>query len=618
MTSAQIRQKFIDFLIKNGHKEIPSASLVPENDPSTLFTSCGMQPLVPYLLGEVHPMGKRLVDSQKSFRTQDISEVGDNRHTTFFEMLGNWSLGDYFKKEQLRWVFEFLTTELNLDPKKLFVTVFHGDTELGINEDTESIEIWKKLFEEKGIAVEVGDEKQGLTKNACIFSYEDSKNWWSRSGEPQNMPIGEPGGPDSEVFFDFGVPVHEKCHPNCDCGRFLEIGNSVFMEYLKTEKGLEELKNKNVDFGGGLERIVAAVNNTPDVFETDLFLPIINFIVGVHNCEPQGHTVVCPYKEAKIEEKHAMRIIADHLRASVFLIADGVYPSNKLQGYFLRRLLRRAMLYGKKLGFEISGDALGKVAEQVFVIYKNSPFESQLESKKTEIIKVINEEGNKFAKSLAKGLKEIEKIETLDGKTAFKIYETYGFPLELLEEIAEQKNQNIDKKVFESEFKNHQALSRTASAGMFKGGLQDSSIEVTRLHTATHLLHKALHIVLGDSVSQKGSNITSVRLRFDFSWGEKISPENLKKIEEIVNQQIQKDLPVTMEIKTLEEAKKEGAFANFLEKYGEKVKVYSIGDFSKEVCGGPHVESTSELHHFSIIKEESAGSGVRRIYAKLI
>lgn len=612
MTANDIRQKFIDFLVKNNHKEIPSASLVPENDPTTLFTSSGMQPLIPYFLGESHPMGKRLTNSQKCFRSQDIMEVGDNRHTTFFEMLGNWSLGDYFKKEQLRFFFEFLTDEIKLDPKKLFVTVFRGNAELGISKDTESIGIWENLFKEKGIDAKVDID---LKDGGRIFSYDASKNWWSRSGEPDEMPIGEPGGPDSEVFFDFGKELHlhenskfknEKCHPNCDCGRFLEIGNSVFMQYRKTEKGLEELSQKNVDFGGGFERIVAAVNNTPDVFMTDLFLPIISEIEEMSDFT---------YHEEK--NKKPMRVIADHLKAAVFLIADGVFPSNKLQGYFLRRLLRRAMLYGNKLGFEISGDELQKVAEQVFLIYKNSPFENQLNSKKEEIIKTINEEGNKFSKSLAKGLKEIEKIEILDGKNAFKIYETYGFPLELLEEIAEQKNQNIDKKVFEEEFKKHQDMSRTASAGMFKGGLQDSSEEVTRLHTATHLLHKTLHMVLGESVSQKGSNITSERLRFDFAWGEKMTEEQIKKVEQIVNDQIKASLPVEMEITTLEEAKKEGAYAFFGEKYGERVKVYTIGSFSKEVCGGPHVKNTKELQHFSIMKEESAGSGVRRIYAKL-
>jgi alanyl-tRNA synthetase len=620
VTANDIRKKYLDFLKKNGHQEIPSASLVPENDPSTLFTSSGMQPLVPYLLGEEHPMGKRLVDSQKSFRTQDIMEVGDNRHTTFFEMLGNWSLGDYFKKEQLRFFFEFLTKEIGLDPKKLYVTVFRGNTELGISEDAQSIEIWKDLFKEKGIETKVDKD---LKDGGRIFSYDASKNWWSRSGEPQNMPVGEPGGPDSEVFFDFGEDLHlhenspfknEKCHPNCDCGRFLEIGNSVFMEYLKTEKGLEELKNKNVDFGGGLERIVAAVNDTPDVFATDLFLPIIDYIVGVCHGKPLGLTLVSPYKKIPKE----MRIIADHLRASVFLIADGVYPSNKLQGYFLRRLLRRAMLYGNKLGFEISGETLIKVAEKVFEIYKESPFGNHLQSQKDEIKKIINEEGDKFAKSLAKGLREIEKTEKLDGKTAFKIYETYGFPLELLEEIAEQKGQIVDKQIFESEFKKHQELSRTSSAGMFKGGLQDSSVEVTRLHTATHLLHQALRVVLGNSVSQKGSNITKERLRFDFSWGEKISASQISRIEDMVNQQIKKELPVTMKIMTLEEAKKEGVLAFFGEKYGEKVKVYSVGSFSKEVCGGPHVENTKELHQFSIMKEEAVAAGVRRIYAKLI
>jgi alanyl-tRNA synthetase len=504
---------------------------------------------------------------------------------------------------------------LGLDPKRLYVSVYEGNPSIGVPKDEESIAIWQELFKEKGMEAKIGER---------IFMYGDTKNWWSRSGEPQFMPVGEPGGPDSEVFFDFDPDgkykfhenspfKNEKCHPNCDCGRFLEIGNSVFMQYKKTETGFVELTKKCVDFGGGLERITAAVNGRPDVFQTDLFLPIIEEI------EKISHKKYSEEKNARL-----MRIIVDHLRASVFLIADGVYPSNKLQGYFLRRLLRRAMLYGNKLGFEINGEVLARVTLEVFAIYKDSPFSSELQTKKEQIVKVINEEGNKFSKSLSRGLKEIEKIENLDGKTAFKIYETYGFPMELLEEIASQKKQTIDKKVFEGEFKKHQELSRTSSAGMFKGGLADSSAEVTRLHTATHLLHQALRTILGNTISQKGSNITKERLRFDFSFDRKIEPEELKKVENLVNEQIKKELPVVMKITTLTEAKKEGALAFFGEKYGEKVKVYTIGPstssgfpFSKEVCGGPHVENTKELDKFSIIKEESAGSGVRRVYAKL-
>ncbi len=616
LSSNQIRQKYLNFFKKKGHAEIPSASLVPENDPTTLFTSAGMQPLINYILGESHPMGKKLVNSQKSFRTQDILEVGDNRHTTFFEMLGNWSLGDYFKKEQLTWFFEFLTGELGINPQRLYVTVYKGNSKIGVPQDEESIAIWQKLFKERGVDAKLD---MPLHDGGRIFSYGDSKNWWSRSGEPKDMPLGEPGGPDSEVFFDFDpegkLKIHEssaysskECHPNCDCGRFLEIGNCVFMQYKKTEKGFEELPQKNVDFGGGLERITAAVNDTPDIFTTDLFLPVVERIEKVSGKQYEDE-----------ENKKAMRIITDHLRASVFLIADGVRPSNKLQGYFLRRLLRRALLYGNKLGFYITEGSLTSFVENIIEIYNTSPFEKQLSSKRLEIIEVISGEGNKFSKSLNKGLKEIEKISVLDGKTAFKIYETFGFPMELLEEIAEQKNQKIDKKTFEEEFKKHQNLSRTASSGMFKGGLQDKSGEVTRLHTATHLLHAALRLVLGIKIQQKGSNITSERLRFDFSFDRKIAQEELKKIEDLINGQIKKDLPVEVKVMSLDAARKEGALAFFAEKYGEKVNVYTIGQaFSKEVCGGPHVKNTKELGKFSIIKEEAVGQGIRRIYAKLI
>lgn len=605
-----VRQKFLDFFKKQGAVEIPSAPLVPENDPSTLFTSCGMQPLVPYLLGEIHPSGsRRLVNSQKSFRSQDIAEVGDNRHTTFFEMLGNWSLGDYFKKEQLRWFFTFLTEEIGLAPNRLYVSAYEGNPVLGVPQDEEAVAVWQELFAEKGIKAKVGER---------IFLYGDKKNWWSRSGEPDKMPVGEPGGPDSEVFFDFDpdnrFQIHQKspyadspCHPNCDCGRFLEIGNSVFMQYKKEPEGVKELIQKNVDFGGGLERILAAAVDTPDIFQTDLFLPIMNEI------EKMGGN------KDLITGQSAKRIIADHLRASVFLIADGVYPGNKAQGYFLRRLLRRAMLYGHKIGFDMAliGKTIGQIANKVFNIYLGSPFEELLIARKQDIICAINDEGEKFGKSLQKGLREINRIPKLSGKIAFSVYETYGFPLELLEEIAKDKNQNIDREEFRKEFQKHQELSRTASAGMFKGGLEDASSEVIRLHSATHLLHQALRHFLGEEIVQKGSNITKNRLRFDFTCKEKISQELIKKIENLVNEQIDKKMPVKMEIMTLSEAKSQGSLAFFPEKYGDKVKVYSIGDFSKEVCGGPHVENTCELGHFSIIKEESVGRGIRRIYAVL-
>lgn len=607
MKSVDVRHKYIEFFKGKGHVEIPSAKLVPENDPTTLFTSSGMQPLIPYLLGQPHPGGKRLVNSQKSFRSQDIDEVGDNRHTTFFEMLGNWSLGDYFKKEQLPWIFEFLTKELGLDPKNLYVSVFEGYGE--VPKDEESITIWKKIFENVGIKAEIGER---------IFLYPAKKNWWSRSGEPDKMPAGEPGGPDSEVFYDFGkeLGLHEKsqyknsvCHPNCDCGRFMEIANSVFMQYQKQPDGsLNELAQKNVDFGGGLERMVAASEKTSDVFKTDLFNGIIQVIETLSN-RLYGQ---------KADETNAMRIIADHVKGSVMMLADGVVPSNKQQGYILRRLIRRALLYGRTLGLTRDWNYVGHLVKPVADVYLDAY--PEVEDKIQSIKVSIEEEALRFGKTLEKGLHEIEKINTIDGAVAFTLYETYGFPWEMTEEIARTKGQNPDRKQFESEFKKHQDVSRSAASGMFKGGLADHSVETTKLHTATHLMHKALRMVLGDHVGQKGSNITVERLRFDFSHPSKLTEEEIKKVEAIVNDQIKKNLPVSFVVSTFKEAISGGALAFFGERYPEKVKVYTVGDpmgtyFSREICGGPHVENIGVLGIFKIQKEESAGAGIRRIYA---
>ncbi len=643
MNASEIRTKYLNFFKKLNHAEIPSAPLVPENDTSTLFTSAGMQPLINYILGEPHPMGKRLVDSQKSFRTQDIMEVGDNRHTTFFEMLGNWSLGDYFKKEQLRWFFTWLVSDLGLDPNRLLVSVYEGNPSIGVPKDEESIAIWQELFKEKGVEAVVVERPASAppaggtsARQGRIFMYGDKKNWWSRSGEPSLMPLGEPGGPDSEVFFDFDPDgkykfhenspfKNEKCHPNCDCGRFLEIGNSVFMQYKKTEKGFEELSQKCVDFGGGLERITAAVNDTPDVFQTDLFLPIIREIEKISGKQYQMSFLRRQESNDPLQVKHneVMRIIADHIKASAMLIKDGVIPSNKQRGYILRRLLRRAIWYGVD-GLHIKDPFIGKLVSAIGEIYKNTF--ADIENNKDIIIKYLSEEETKFLKKLEIAKKEIpklvdKKLKLSAGKLMFYIYQTYGFTPDLIRKILIEdvgyKLSNGAEEEFEEEFKKHQELSRTASAGMFKGGLADSSAEVTKLHTATHLLHQALRTILGNSLSQKGSNITKERLRFDFNFDRKIEPAELKKVEGLVNEQIQKELPVTMEITTLDAARKNGALAFFGEKYGEKVKVYTINGFSKEVCGGPHVQNTKELGKFSIIKEESAGSGVRRIYAKL-
>ncbi len=601
MKSTEVRRKYIEFFKKREHAEIPSAPLVPEDDPTTLFTSSGMQPLIPYLLGQPHPLGKRLVDSQKSFRAQDIDEVGDNRHTTFFEMLGNWSLGDYFKQEQLPWIFEFLTKDLGLDPQRLYVTVFAGNE--SVPKDTESINIWKEIFAGVGIAAKEGER---------IFAYPADNNWWSRSGEPEKMPPGEPGGPDSEVFYDFGTPhdpkYGKKCHPNCSCGRFMEIANSVFMQYQKQADGtLKELKQKNVDFGGGLERLVAVTENRPDIFTTDLYQPLISLLEKLSGQR---------YGASQVPTR-AMRIITDHMRAVVMMMTDGVLPANKTQGYVLRRLVRRSLLYGRKLG--LAGDLtyIGKLVSPVAQIYAEAYPATLAKAKEIELI--LQEEALRFSKTLERGLAEIEKLSHLDGKSAFRLYETYGFPWEMTEEIAREKGQTVDRQQFAAEFKKHQALSRTAAAGMFKGGLADHSEETTKLHTATHLLHAALRQILGDHVAQKGSNITAERLRFDFSHPTKLTAAELKKIEDLINAKIAENLPVTFKVVDKEAALKSGAMAFFGERYGEKVKVYTIGEgkkiMSREICGGPHVSFTGALGHLTIKKEESAGAGVRRIYA---
>lgn len=607
MTVNEIREKYLKFFTERGHTVIPSAPLVPENDPTTLFTGSGMQPLVPYLLGEKHPAGNRLTDSQKSFRAEDIEEVGDNRHTTFFEMLGNWSLGDYFKKEQLPWLFEFLTDELGLDANKLYVSVFAGDTKNNIPRDDESVSIWKELFAKKRI--EAKDVELVTLENAGnvgmqggrIFYYDAKKNWWTRFGSPENMPVGEPGGPDSEIFYDFGTPHDEKfgkeCHPNCDCGRFLEIGNSVFMEYKKTGDGFEPLAQQNVDFGGGLERIAAAVNNDPDVFKIDVL----------------KHAVDALPSEMAINVK---RIIADHLRAATFLVADGVEPSNKERGYILRRLLRRAMVHAKLGGS--AGGWIENTVVQYIETYKL--FYPYLSEKKDHIVDVINKEHAKFVATLEKGLKELEALDSLTGKEAFYFFQSFGIPWEITEELAKQKGMNVNRSEFEAEFKKHQDLSRTASAGAFKGGLVDHEPQTIKHHTAHHLLLAALRQVLGTHVVQRGSNVSGERLRIDFSHPEKMTPEELKQVEDIVNEAIKADLEVRREEMPKAEAEKLGALAEFGAKYGDVVSVYTVFNkdgsvFSREFCGGPHVNHTGELGTFKILKEEASSAGVRRIKA---
>jgi alanyl-tRNA synthetase len=610
LNSYDIREKYLNFFKRKNHSIIKSASLIPENDPSTLFVGSGMQPLLPYLLGEKHPRGKRLVNFQKAFRTDDIEEIGDSKHTTFFEMLGNWSLGDYFKEEQLNWIYQFLIEELKIEPKRLYATVYEGNQEIGINKDLESIEILKKIFQKYNINV-LNEER--------IFSYGNTKNWWSRTGPPANMSIGEPGGPDSEIFYDLGLELkkHEKsefkdqkCHLNCDCGRFIEIGNSVFMEYIKNKNGFEKLSQKNVDFGGGLERITMVLQNKDNIFETDLF----NFLIQA--LEEKS-------KKKYRDHKKSFEIISDHLRAITFLITDGVLPSNKDQGYFVRRLIRRSVIHLKKIKinpFEISHFVS-------LIIKKMSPVYNSLSLEEKTIQKNIKQEIEKFSLTVDRGLKLFRQInlsnKKISGEDVFILFTTYGFPIELIQELAAEQGYSVDLEEFRNKMKEHQTISKKGIVQKFKGGLADESEKTTKLHTATHLLLQALRMILGNHIIQRGSNITAERLRFDFSHSEKISDENIKKIEEIVNNIIKQELPVSFREISLLEAEKMRAIGVFQTKYNkDMVKVYQIGEdeniFSLEICGGPHVGNTKELGVFKIIKQESISAGIKRIKAILI
>lgn len=613
MTAAQIRQKFLDFFKEKGHAIIPSAPIVPENDPTVLFTTAGMHPLVPYLMGQTHPMGTRLADAQKCLRTDDIEEVGDNRHLTFFEMLGNWSLGDYFKREAISWSFEFLTDPkwIGMDPKKLYVTVFEGDE--NAPRDTEAIEIWQSLFEVKGIAADTGialkDAPATSANGPRIYAYPKKKNWWGPAGQTG------PCGPDTEMFYDTGKkhdPAYGAlCHPNCDCGRFVEIWNDVFMEYDKQMDGsFAPLKQKNVDTGMGLERMAAILQKVETVFDTQEFRVLTD---AIRELAPKMDM----QDPASVR---SIRVISDHIRAATFVIGDqrGVVPSNVGQGYIVRRLIRRAVREGRRLG--ITTPFLAKLAGVIIGEYGG--FYSELETNREKIVTEILKEEEKFARTIEKGLKEFERMmadHLINGEEAFILFSTYGFPLELTEELVGERGGNLDIAAFKNEFKKHQELSRTSSAGIFKGGLADHSAETTRLHTATHLLHRALKNVLGDHVEQKGSNITAERARFDFSHPTKMTPEEIAKVEHIINDVIAQDLPVHFEEMTVEEAKKRGAIGLFESKYGDKIKVYFIGndtkDFSKEICGGPHVTHTGELGSFKIQKEEAVSAGIRRIKA---
>lgn len=628
MNAQEIRQAYLDFFKAQNHVVIPRALLVPYNDPTTLFTGSGMQPLIPYLLGEPHTDGTRLTNSQTCLRAQDIEEVGDNRHTTFFEMLGNWSLGDYFKAEQLPWFFEFLTEKVGLDPSKIYVTTFIGDEKNGIPKDTESAELWKKLFESKGIdakEVEIGSEADGYKKGmqgGRIFYYDAGKNWWCRAGKIDQMPAGEPGGPDSEVFYEFDFIEHdpkwgENCHPNCDCGRYMEIGNSVFMEYIKTETGFEKLPKHNVDFGGGLERIAAAAINSPDVFKISILLPIIEKLEKISGKNYDSHT-------------ESMRVIADHLRAATFLAVDGVVPSNKEQGYVMRRLLRRAIRFAFELGIE--QNFLEQVVPVIADMYEADY--PDVEENRAKVIEVLVKEEKVFRQTLRKGVKELSKMGEagqLTGAHIFTLYDTYGFPVELsVEEAALQGIKVSDswQKEFEAKMTEQRERSQTASKGTFKGGLGGQTMQHKKYHTATHLMYQALRDVLGDHVVQNGSNITEERLRFDFSHPEKVTPEQIKQVEDIVNEQIQKDLKVSWAEYPTKVAREDmGALGQFGDRYGDTVKVYKmIADnadkpFSFEICGGPHVDHTLQLAEdgkkFKIIKEEASSAGIRRIKAVL-
>lgn len=640
MNMGDIRSRYLEFFRKRGHSIIPSASLVPHNDPTTLFTGSGMQPLIQNLLGTPHPLGSRLANSQKCFRAEDIAEVGDNRHTTFFEMLGNWSLGDYFKKEQLSWIFDFLTGDIGLDPTKLYVTVFIGDDKHSIPRDIESASIWRKLFTSRGIdakEVELGSKEDGARlgmQGGRIFYYDVSKNWWSRAGVPERMPPGEPGGPDSEIFYDFGI-THDsahgrECHPNCDCGRFLEIGNSVFMQYIKREDGsFGLLPKQNVDFGGGLERIAAAANNNADIFLTDVFRNIIGLL--------EQHTRKM-YSDSRYQK--SFRIVADHIRGATWMVAEGIRPSNTDRGYILRRLIRRAEQHLSILGApaERAEDSmLVRSAIVVIEAYKRAYPELEGERVYETIKREIWEEEKRFAHALERGLREFDRVSKdgyVSAKDALALFATHGLPFEMIVELAKERGIDVDEEGFRREMEEHQRRSRAGIGQKFRGGLADTSEKTTRLHTTHHLLLKALQIVLGSHVKQRGSNITQERLRIDFSHGQKLTEEQRAEVERIVNEKIREELPVIRSVMSKQDAEKLGAEQEFGARYPDIVSVYSIGPqeatpdnpqferaFSIELCGGPHVSNTAYIREsgiFKIQKEEAVASGIRRIKAVLV
>ena len=668
MDANSIRQKFLEFQKSKGHQVIEPAPLVLEGDPTTLFTGSGMQPLLPYLLGKEHPLGKRLTDSQPSMRLQDIEDVGDPRHTTVFEMLGNWSLGDYFKEEQIRNFFEFLTKVVGLDPEKIYVTCFIGNEKYGIPKDTEAAEIWQKVFKEAGIEakiVEIGSakegDKRGIKPGERIFFYDDHENWWSRGGGCETTPIGDPCGPDSEVFYDFGedkqdVEKYGQAHPASDGARFMEIGNQVFMQYRRLEDGsFKELEKKNVDFGGGLERIAAAAIGSFDVFKISLMKPIIEKVEEISGKSYDNNT-------------DEMRVIADHIRGAYLLAAQGLTPSNKAQGYAMRRLLRRAILRALDLG--IASDFLAEVVPIVAENYKDLP--DNILTHRENALEVMLKEERAFRQTLSKGLKELKRMAAssrlgalrsaaareiapsaradrplgrgrapldgpdgrgaerdgsaiLSGYEIFKLQDTYGFPFELSVEECYREGIELTenyREEFEKALKEQRERSQTASKGMFKGGLEDHGEQTVKYHTATHLLLAALQKLISPDIVQKGSNITSERVRFDFNLDHKMTPEEIAEVESKVNEWIKADLTVVFGEYGKDYARNElKAHGEFWDKYPEILKVYTIGDFenpvSREVCGGPHVEHTGVLGTFKIKKEESSSAGVRRIKAVL-
>jgi len=626
MNAQQIRNEYLRFFQERNHAIISRAKLIPFNDPTTLFTGSGMQPLLPYLLGEPHNDGVRLVNSQTCLRSQDIEDVGDNRHTTFFEMLGNWSLGDYFKEQQIRWFFEFLTDKVGLDANKIYVTAFIGDVAHGIPRDDEAANIWQKVFEEKGIEakiVEVGSQADGNTRGINpgerIFFYDDGENWWSRGGGLDKTPIGDPCGPDSEVFYDFGPQNHADgfglAHPASDSGQFMEIGNQVFMQYRRLADGsFEPLEKKNVDFGGGLERIAAAQIDSPDVFRISLLWPIIEKLQSLSGKKYESHT-------------ESMRVIADHLRAATFLAVDGIKPANKEQGYVMRRLLRRAIRFAFDLGIE--QNFLEEIVPVIADLYHDDY--PEVAAQRDEVIAVLVKEEKVFRQTLRKGLNELRKFSSngLSGVDLFKLYDTYGFPVELSTEEAFKQEVQLSENwraEFDAKMAEQRERSQTAAKGDFKGGLGGQTLQHKKYHTATHLMYAALKQVLGDHVTQHGSNITEERLRFDFNHPEKVTPKQLEGVERIVNEQIALDLPVSFKEYPTAQAFEMGAIGAFGDTYGDTVKVYQIGEdshpFSFEICGGPHIDHTHELSDdgktFKILKEESSGAGIRRIKAVLV